>query len=102
MSLIVTIFQESITDNVTSQRLKTKESSQLVNTYMQKIWSTVRLNNGIMVLLAMLKIRTPIIEADSVRANVCKVDKTMLLFTCFKIIFSCEDHFETKFRCNIG
>ena len=39
----------------------------------KKLWSAVRLNNGIKILLAMLNIRTPITEADAMRALVCKV-----------------------------
>ena len=37
-----------------------------------KLWENVRANNGIMVLLKLLIIKTPITEADSIRALACK------------------------------
>ncbi len=37
-----------------------------------KMWSSIRANNGIMVLLKLLMIKTPITEADSMRALACK------------------------------
>ena len=39
---------------------------------LNKIWDCVRTNNGILVLLEMLNIKTPITEADSLRALACK------------------------------
>lgn len=38
----------------------------------EKIWSCFRSNNGIKILLSMLKIKSPLTEADSIRALVCK------------------------------
>ena len=38
----------------------------------KKIWSDVRLNNGIKIILTLLHIKTPITEADSMRALACK------------------------------
>ncbi|XP_066925763.1 DDB1- and CUL4-associated factor 1-like isoform X2 [Clytia hemisphaerica] len=38
----------------------------------EKIWSSFRSNNGIMILLRTLEIASPLTEADSIRALVCK------------------------------
>ena len=43
-----------------------------------KMWNGVRLNNGIMVLLRILGLKTPITDADSLRALACKVTKSTL------------------------
>ena len=40
---------------------------------LQKIWSSVRLNNGIKILLSALNTKVPITEADAIRALACKV-----------------------------
>ena len=37
-----------------------------------KMWNCIRINNGIMVLLNLLSIKTPITDADSIRALACK------------------------------
>uniref|UniRef100_A0A1B6BYB4 DDB1- and CUL4-associated factor 1 n=1 Tax=Clastoptera arizonana TaxID=38151 RepID=A0A1B6BYB4_9HEMI len=39
----------------------------------EKLWDCVRSNNGIMVLLGLMSVKTPIIDADSIRALACKV-----------------------------
>ncbi|XP_047353955.1 protein mahjong isoform X2 [Vespa velutina] len=38
----------------------------------QKIWESVRSNNGIMVLLQLMMVKTPITDADSIRALACR------------------------------
>ncbi|OAD58169.1 DDB1- and CUL4-associated factor-like 1 [Eufriesea mexicana] len=38
----------------------------------QKIWGSVRSNNGIMVLLQLMMVKTPITDADSIRALACR------------------------------
>ncbi|KAG7188404.1 hypothetical protein KM043_008052 [Ampulex compressa] len=38
----------------------------------QKIWESVRSNNGIMVLLQLMLVKTPITDADSIRALACR------------------------------
>lgn len=38
-----------------------------------KMWDNMRANNGIMVLLKLLMVKTPITEADAIRALACKV-----------------------------
>ena len=48
-------------------RMKTGED------LLQKIWHEIRSNNGIMVLLKLLITKTPITEADAIRALACKV-----------------------------
>ena len=45
-----------------------KTSEDLIN----KIWDCVRSNNGIMTLLQLLHIKTPLTDADSIRALACK------------------------------
>lgn len=39
---------------------------------LSKMWNCVRANNGIMILLNLLSIKTPITDADSIRALCCK------------------------------
>ena len=46
----------------------TRNSEDLIN----KIWDSVRSNNGILVLLELIHIKTPITDADSIRALACK------------------------------
>lgn len=36
------------------------------------VWDTVRSRNGIMVLIDLLSVKTPITDADSIRALACK------------------------------
>ncbi|XP_058802431.1 protein mahjong isoform X2 [Phymastichus coffea] len=38
----------------------------------QKVWSSVRSNNGIMILLQLMMVKTPITDADSIRALACR------------------------------
>ncbi|XP_051170938.1 protein mahjong-like [Leptopilina boulardi] len=38
----------------------------------QKVWESVRSNNGIMVLLQLMMVKTPITDADSIRALACR------------------------------
>lgn len=37
-----------------------------------KMWSSVRSNNGIKVLLSLLLVKTPLVSADKIRALACK------------------------------
>ena len=46
----------------------TRNSEDLIN----KMWNSVRSNNGILVLLELIHIKTPITDADSIRALACK------------------------------
>ena len=46
----------------------TRNSEDLIN----KMWDCVRSNNGILVLLELIHIKTPITDADSIRALACK------------------------------
>ena len=39
---------------------------------LKKIWLDIRSNNGIKIILSLLHIKTPITEADSIRALACK------------------------------
>lgn len=39
---------------------------------MEKVWDCVRSNNGIMVLLQLMSVKTPITDADSMRTLACK------------------------------
>ena len=45
-----------------------RNSEDLIN----KMWNSVRSNNGILVLLELIHIKTPITDADSIRALACK------------------------------
>ena len=40
---------------------------------LDKLWQSLRSNNGIMVLLKLLLVKTPITEADAIRAMACRV-----------------------------
>ena len=55
--------------SATRRKLSVRNSEDLLS----KMWTNIRSNNGIMVLLKLLTIKTPITEADSVRALACKV-----------------------------
>lgn len=50
-----------------------------------KMWDNMRANNGIMVLLKLLMVKTPITEADAIRALACKVGS----LTIFDYIVIC-------------
>ena len=52
----------------TSKRKPLKTSEEVID----KIWNTVRENNGIMVLLDLLNVKAPITDADSLRAMACR------------------------------
>ncbi len=39
---------------------------------MNQVWESVRSHNGIMVLMDLLSVKTPITDADSIRALACK------------------------------
>ena len=45
-----------------------KTSEDLIN----KVWDCVRSNNGIMTLLQLLHTKTPLTDADSIRALACR------------------------------
>ncbi|XP_071500880.1 DDB1- and CUL4-associated factor 1-like [Diadema antillarum] len=49
-------------------RIAVRTSTEVI----EKMWETVRTNNGIRTLLGLLTVKTPITEADSVRALSCK------------------------------
>ncbi|KAB0791614.1 hypothetical protein PPYR_03414 [Photinus pyralis] len=51
-----------------SKKTKFKSSEELI----QKVWSTVRSNSGIMVLLQLMNVKTPITDADCLRTLACK------------------------------
>lgn len=48
--------------------MKFKSSEELI----QKVWDCVRSNSGIMVLLQLMNIKTPITDADCIRTLACK------------------------------
>ena len=52
---------------------KKKLNMKVGEDVLTKMWNGVRLNNGIMVLLRILGLKTPITDADSLRALACKV-----------------------------
>ncbi|XP_076077249.1 DDB1- and CUL4-associated factor 1-like [Mytilus galloprovincialis] len=49
-----------------------KINSKMGEDILSKMWNGIRINNGIMVLLKLLSIKTPITDADSIRALACK------------------------------
>lgn len=51
-----------------SKKFKLKSSEELI----QKVWDSVRSNSGIMVLLNLMNVKTPITDADSIRTLACK------------------------------
>ncbi|KAL3283033.1 hypothetical protein HHI36_006192 [Cryptolaemus montrouzieri] len=51
-----------------NKKLKLKSSEDL----MQKVWDCVRSNSGIMVLLQLMNVKTPITDADCIRTLACK------------------------------
>lgn len=69
-----TTFRQStgaISGGSTSSKKKAnpgKTSEDLIN----KIWDCVRSNNGIMTLMQLLHTKTPITDADSIRALACR------------------------------
>lgn len=52
----------------TKKKLVTKHSEELIN----QIWESVRSNNGIIVLLQLMEIKTPITDADYIRGMACR------------------------------
>ena len=54
---------------------KKKLNMKVSEDVLTKMWNGVRLNNGIMVLLKLLAAKTPITDADSLRALACKVSE---------------------------
>lgn len=54
--------------NSPNKKLKYKSSEDLI----QKVWDCVRSNSGIMVLLQLMQVKTPITDADSIRTLACK------------------------------
>ena len=57
----------------TMSNIKKKANTKVHDDVLTKMWNGVRLNNGIMVLLKLLGTKTPITDADSLRALACKV-----------------------------
>lgn len=51
-----------------SKKTKLKSSEEVI----QKVWESVRSNSGIMVLLQLMNIKTPITDADSIRTLACR------------------------------
>ncbi|XP_076269885.1 lisH and WD40 domain-containing protein mahjong isoform X2 [Rhynchophorus ferrugineus] len=54
--------------NSPSKKLKYKSSEDLI----QKVWDCVRANSGIMVLIQLMNVKTPITDADCIRTLACK------------------------------
>uniref|UniRef100_A0A2M4CQF2 Putative hiv-1 vpr-binding protein n=1 Tax=Anopheles darlingi TaxID=43151 RepID=A0A2M4CQF2_ANODA len=50
------------------KRMPNKVSEELI----QKVWESVRANNGIIVLLSMMCVKTPITDADCIRGMACR------------------------------
>lgn len=57
--------------SVKGTKIQSKREMQEMEV-VKKIWSDIRLNNGIKIILTLLHTKTPITEADSVRALACK------------------------------
>lgn len=54
--------------NSPSKKMKFKSSEDLI----QKVWDCVRSNSGIMVLIQLMNVKTPITDADCIRTLACK------------------------------
>lgn len=54
--------------NSPSKKTKVKSSEELIH----KVWESVRANSGIMVLLQLMNVKTPITDADCIRTLACK------------------------------
>ncbi|XP_030755161.1 protein mahjong isoform X2 [Sitophilus oryzae] len=54
--------------NSPSKKLKYKSSEELI----QKVWDCARANSGIMVLIQLMNVKTPITDADCIRTLACK------------------------------
>lgn len=54
--------------NSPTKRIKGNTSEELI----EKVWECVRANSGIMVLLQLMNVKTPITDADSMRTLACK------------------------------
>ncbi len=63
-----TLFPPKEPGSVVRKKAPSKASEELIN----KIWDCVRANNGIMILLELIHIKSPITDADSLRALACK------------------------------
>lgn len=50
----------------------TKKKSKCYEDVLKQMWTSVRFNNGIMILLNLMMIKTPITDADSIRTLSCK------------------------------
>uniref|UniRef100_A0A0M3HUU8 DDB1- and CUL4-associated factor 1 n=1 Tax=Ascaris lumbricoides TaxID=6252 RepID=A0A0M3HUU8_ASCLU len=55
-----------------SQKRKSKKSFLEAADVLERMWEAVRRNNGIMILKNLLHVRTPITEADALRAVACR------------------------------
>lgn len=54
--------------NSPNKKMKYKSSEELL----QKVWDSVRSNSGIMVLIQLMNVKTPITDADCIRTLACK------------------------------
>ncbi|CAH1105847.1 unnamed protein product [Psylliodes chrysocephalus] len=61
-------FSSSSSTNSPNKKLKYKSSEDLI----QRVWDCVRSNSGIMVLLQLMQVKTPITDADCIRTLACK------------------------------
>ena len=55
-----------------SAKKKTSVNAHSSEELVQKVWEGVRSNNGIMILLQLMMVKTPITDADSIRALACR------------------------------
>lgn len=57
---------------VSSSNSKKRSTMKSGEDLLSKMWNCVRSNNGIMILLGLLSVKTPITDADSIRALACR------------------------------
>lgn len=62
----------SLPNKPSGSNIKKKSSLRSGEDLLSKMWNCVRSNNGIMILLNLLTVKTPIIDADSIRTLACK------------------------------
>lgn len=65
---VVARYSSSSSTGSPSKKTKLKSSEELI----QKVWESVRSNCGIMVLLQLMNVKTPITDADTIRTLACK------------------------------
>lgn len=72
--LTVYIFSQTWSSSSNGSKVSKGKRNHSKNTddVQQRLWNSVRANNGIRVLLSLLNVKTPMSDADSIRALACR------------------------------